>query len=235
MNNPVIAINHHIKDLAAIEPCYGKYGGNATRIYTTGGQVELVTYRLLTVLKQIIRHFGYDLTTLRRNYCAYFACGQSVPLPLCHSLVLVPIKMRLPHTGDDGATGYINLQAVDKIAEPAQVEENGSEKCRIYLKGGQAVPSYISHKTIKQRLARGKQALVYHNLNHSGGLYTPDRQTLVVREGGSVYDDATITVKGDKIIISLNSHGDIVNQTDKSPPERRESEIEKAIGQKDEQ
>ena len=223
MNNPIIATTYHIKDLAAIEPCYGKYGGNATRIYTTNGQVELVTYRLLTVLKQIIRHFGYDLVSLRRNYCAYFACGQSVPLPLCQSLVLVPIKMRLPHTGDDGATGYINLKAVEKIATTDQPAENGGEKCRIYLKGGQAVPSYISQKATEKRIAQGKQALDYHNLKQSGSIYSTEQQAFMVKEHGVGYDDTTITVKGDKIIISLNNHRDIINQNHKPHPEREET------------
>ena len=82
-----------------------------------------------------------------------------MPLPLSVNLVLVPVKTRTPKFEQDGATGYINLCAVDQIT-PHQTETGTSlHSCLVKLKGGRHLPVLYSTQTTKKRLEKGEQAL----------------------------------------------------------------------------
>ncbi len=108
------------------------------------------------ILKGLAAYFGVDLKATRKKYGQFLHCAISVPLPLSGDVILVPVKMRLPRYENDGATGYINLEDVEKVEEK---EDGGErEKCRLYLKGGHSLPVYTSAKIIRQRLHYGRMA-----------------------------------------------------------------------------
>jgi hypothetical protein len=75
------AIKHELNaaDITAIEPCYGKEGGNATRIYTKSGKIYTENRRLKTVLTNLAGGYGYTLANLRNNYAELLGFSQSLP------------------------------------------------------------------------------------------------------------------------------------------------------------
>jgi hypothetical protein len=155
-----------IDQITAIEPCYGASGGNATRIYTASGAVHTDQRRLLTVLKRIAAHYSYTLPALRKTYTELLSGSQSLPLPLTHSLVLVPLKMRAPRFEQDGATGYVNLYAV-KAVTPLATADSSPHRCHLALKGGINLPVCYTEQGVNKRFKIAKQAADYFQFKHS--------------------------------------------------------------------
>ena len=151
-------------------PQYGKdRGGNATRVYEATGEIYEDTRRISTIVKNAARYYSADLDSIRKSYGEKLGCTHNVPLPLGMGMVLVPFKMRKPHTRKDGATGYVNLCAVEDIiaAEPEEKEEG--IRCHLLLKSGLRVPSFCSVKNTADRLRKGRLARErYYFLNVSG-------------------------------------------------------------------
>ncbi len=145
-----------------MEPVYGSAGGNATRIYTRRGETHLDNRRILAVLKCMVGYFDADLDRLRKNYRTHLGCRLAIPLPLTPRLVLVPIKMRSGISGNDGATGYINLIDCEKLTAVDPSAEKDAPKCLVHLKGNHTLPSLYSLKNTEKRLVKGRQAHFYH-------------------------------------------------------------------------
>ncbi len=150
-------------NIAALEPCYGKEGGNATRVYTADGCVYEDSRRTVSVLKAIARYYGADLQALRKNYGAVLGLSQYVPLTLTPKLVLVPLKMRRPAFDQDGAIGYVNVCAVVKAGDDSDDDEEagggGGALCQISLSGGHLIGSHYSLRSTEKRLVGGRLAL----------------------------------------------------------------------------
>ncbi len=156
-----------IHSIAAIEPCYGKEGGNATRIYTNCGKVMDDRRRVRTVVQNVCKYFGCDLILLRKSYGEYLGCSQSVPLPLSLNLVLVPVKMRCPQFEKDGALGFLNLCAVKDVVDLEGESEAG--KCRVLLEGGLSITVFYSKRCVENRLAKGRMALTCFSARQGHG------------------------------------------------------------------
>ena len=122
------------EELAALVPCYDENGGNATLIYSAGGAVEADRRSVKANLRRLARFYQVDLEAARRRYGQYLGRAQGVPLPFSLSLVLVPVKMRVPVGKNDGADGYVNPGAVQGCLEA----DPGEEPVRSFLllKGG---------------------------------------------------------------------------------------------------
>jgi hypothetical protein len=146
---------NNIPAIVALEPCYGKDGGNTTRIYTRQGEIIEDNCRLQTMLGRTVKHYGLDPVELRRIYGSYLGCNQSVPLPLATYLVLVPLKMRCPEVDRDCATGYVNVCAVNSITEAAPAATKNLPKCSLEFEGGSSLPSFFSVKMTEKRLLNG--------------------------------------------------------------------------------
>jgi hypothetical protein len=155
-----------IQTIIALEPCYGREGGNATRIYTRQGDVFEDRRRLSTLLKRFLKTYGYDLTELRNYYGRYLGCGQSVPLPISRNLVLVQLKMRQPLVENDGACGYVSATDVVRINEEVDLANNNPLKCSLHLTGGQRVPCCFTPKYVDKRLMNGRLALDHYRYLH---------------------------------------------------------------------
>jgi hypothetical protein len=154
-----------IYQITAIEPCYGASGGNATRIYTTSGTVHTDQRRLLTILKKIAAYYSYTLPALRKTYTELLSGSQGLPLPLTHSLVLVPLKMRAPRFEQDGATGYVNLYAV-KAVTPLATADSSPHRCHLVLKGGINLPVCYTEQGVTKRFKIAKQAANFYRFKH---------------------------------------------------------------------
>jgi hypothetical protein len=154
---------HYVTDIAALEPCYGKEGGNATRVYTADGCVYEDKRRTVSVLKAIARYYGADLQALRKNYGTVLGLSQYVPLALTPKLVLVPLKMRKPAFEQDGAIGYVNVCAVVKAGayngDDKSACGDGGALCQISLSGGNQIGSHYSQRSTEKRLVSGRLAL----------------------------------------------------------------------------
>lgn len=180
-----------IQSIIALEPCYGPKGGNTTRIYTRQGEVIEDNRRLKTILNRFLKYYGYDLVELRKNYKNYLGCGQCVPLPVSHYLVLVPLKMRQPLVENDGASGYVSVADVLKICEEDSLDTDQRIKCRIHLNGGLSMPCCFTRQVIEKRLNQGRLALDRYRLLHNqAGIHR--QQPLViaeqVRNGPDLYE-----------------------------------------------
>ncbi len=149
---------HFVGSIAAMEPCYGKNGGNATRVYTRQGEVYLVERRLKTVLKNLACYYGADTASLRKNYGGAFNSSYDTPLALSQDLVLVPLKTRQPLTKKDGATAYVNACSVKKVLP---LDED-KFKCHMELEGSGELRSMFTVATVEERLNRGRLAKKYY-------------------------------------------------------------------------
>ncbi len=147
-----------VGSIAALEPCYGKDGENATRVYTRQGEVYLVERRLKTVLKNLACYYGADTAALRKNYGEAFNTSHDTPLALSQDLILVPQKMCQSLTEKDGATGYVNVCAVKQVL----AVEDGSFKSSLKLEGGKKLPLLFTAGAVEKRLKMGRLAKKYY-------------------------------------------------------------------------
>ncbi len=148
-----------VKDrLAALIPCYDRQGGNATLIYTTGGEIIPDRRTVKWNLRRLARLYSVDLQAIRQNYGSYLGCRQGVPLPFSAGLVLVPLKIRSPVGKNDGCYGYINVPAVDSICPDGDCRG----RCVIALAGGYSLTCLYTCRTVQNKIRLAKIALDYY-------------------------------------------------------------------------
>ncbi len=135
-------------------------------IYLRNGAVIDDNRKADTILKNVARCYGADLSALRRNYGKKFGSCHNVPLPFGMSMVMVPVKTRKPLTQKDGATAYINLCAVKNLTTPENGEEGGPVKCYLLLEGDHKLPSLHSIKNTENRLNKGHCVSEHYYLLH---------------------------------------------------------------------
>ena len=179
MNN----LEANIANIVALEPCYAEDGGNTTRIYLASGEVIIDKRRIRTVLKQIAYHYNADVAYLRQKYGKIVNCSLTVPLPLSLHLVLVPIKMRLPKFEQDGAIGYINACAVQKIETISQPAGKTGPRCLVCLTGGFKLTCYISLSKMEERLSKSDHALTHFKTLHR--IIKPVGKALVMEQASA--------------------------------------------------
>ena len=170
-----------IPTIAAIEPCYGKDGGNATRVYTISGDCFSDRRRLKSVLEAILRFYGTTLPLVRKKYGDAVARKHNVPLPLSRDLVLFQFKARSPQFIHDGASGYINLCALEDITSPGPAEKEQGAGSLVRLTGGHLIQSCYSLKTMQQRKSDANTALLHWEKLHGSYNQYPS----LARESGS--------------------------------------------------
>lgn len=173
-----------IPTIAAIEPCYGEGGGNATRVYTMGGDCFTDRRRLKSLLEAVLRHYGTTLPIVRDKYGKLLSRKHYVPLPLGRNMVLFQYKARSPQFLHDGASGFINLFALQDIAIPCPAEKKQGVNSLVHLSGGHQLSSFLSLKTMQERKTDANTALLYYEKVH--GAYSQD--PVMVRESGLIDD-----------------------------------------------
>jgi len=149
-------------NIVAMLPGYGKEsGGNISSIFLDCGQVQEDQRSLKSCLRNIARHYSVDLPALRCSIGELLDLSNNAPLPFHRHLVFIPIKVRKPLTRSDGATGYVNLSAIERIL-PAKKDNPEEISCYLQLAGGHLVPSLHSVFTVKRKIRQGQRALKYH-------------------------------------------------------------------------
>ncbi len=187
--------------IAALVPFYDEGGGNATRIYTVSGEVIEDSRTLRWVIKKIARVFAADLEALRHNYGSYLSLSQGVPLPFSDKLVMVPLKLRRVISENDGAGGYINMCAVEKVEDYIDDE---IYKSRIHLTGDRVIPCIFARKTVERRLRSGEHARERYLYNNQRGCYASG--SLVKENGGIEEIPAELLMAMGKLFLkSLNT------------------------------
>ena len=156
--------------IAALVPFYDEAGGNATRIFTTTGEVIEDRRTLRWIIRKLARIYAIDLEALRQNYGKHLYLSQGVPLPFSKRLVFVPLKFRRVIGENDGAGGYVNICAVEKVEDYS--DGDASYKSRIYLSGNQVIPCLFTRKTVERRLRSGDHAYERYISNNKSGYYT---------------------------------------------------------------
>jgi len=108
-----------LDELSAIEPVYHQNYGDACYLHLRSGARVLDKRSIRGVKQALVRLKALDQISLRR------LCGEeldrqlNLPLPLSKNLILVPLKMRQPVTGNDCAYGLVNLVSVRKVVSGA--------------------------------------------------------------------------------------------------------------------
>ena len=92
--------------LAAILPVYKN--GNVTKLITYDGKERIDVRTCRTVLKNIARIYGADLTALRKMYGRPLNKSYSIPIPFSLDMVLMPIKVRKKPLGNNWMSGPIS-------------------------------------------------------------------------------------------------------------------------------
>lgn len=135
--------------LAAILPVYKN--GNVTKLITYDGKERIDVRTCRTVLKNIARIYGADLTALRKMYGRPLNKSYSIPIPFSLDMVLMPIKVRKKPLGNnDGTLGYINYNHIETLKN----RENGN--CQILLKNGLFINTEVKKSTVKEHMKNAR-------------------------------------------------------------------------------
>ncbi|MFY9115321.1 MAG: hypothetical protein WAO23_08805 [Dethiobacteria bacterium] len=172
-------VENYRERIAALVPFYDEEGGNATRIHTLDGVTFTDRRTTRWIIRKLARIFAVDLEALRHNYGQYLGISQGVPLPINKDLVMVPLKLRRIIGKNDGAGGYVNICAVQKVEEYTDLD---GFKSRIHLVGGQFISCIFNPKTVERRLCSGEIARERYIGNHEG-VGIPFMNSFAVREG----------------------------------------------------
>ncbi|NLZ27441.1 MAG: hypothetical protein GX887_00570 [Firmicutes bacterium] len=161
-------IGKYRERIAAVVPYYDEEGGNATRVYTIDGSTFADRRTTRWVIRRMARAFAVDLEALRQDYGQYLGISQGVPLPISEDLVMVPLKLRQVIGRNDGAGGYVNICAVQKVEKyPGE----GIFKSRIHLTGGKCLPCVFNCKTVERRFCTGEIARERYIRNHGSAAF----------------------------------------------------------------
>ena len=140
--------------LGALVPYYDQQGGNATLIFTAGGELFNDHRTIKWNLRCLARLYSVDLEAIRRNLREFFHYAQGLPLPLSPSLVLVPLKTRAALGKNDGCHSYVNPAVIVSLAAGS-----GENRSSILLPGDHLLPCRYTLRTVQKRLRDGAIAL----------------------------------------------------------------------------
>ncbi|NLI70871.1 MAG: hypothetical protein GX364_08425 [Firmicutes bacterium] len=174
-------IEKYRERIAAIVPYYDEEGGNATRIYTIDGENFADRRTTRWVIRRMARVFSIDLEALRKDYGQYLGISQGVPLPISEDLVMVPLKLRQVIGKNDGAGGYVNICAVQKVEE---YPDKGVFKSRIHLTGGNYLPCVFNCRTVERRFCSGEIARERYIRNHGRASFLLKENISGQQDGG---------------------------------------------------
>ena len=178
------------REIVGFYPVYSSDGGNNTLILLHDGQQYTDKRKTKTVLQAIARIFAADLTALRQRYRGYLGRKGLVPLPLHKDLILLPIRVRRVQYKDHGATGYLVLRQIVRVAPDEAASQNGTLS-RITLKGGVSIKCMEKPATVRKRLTEGAQVREEYERFCSGRTFLPGsefvRDPLIAEEGTVIY------------------------------------------------
>jgi hypothetical protein len=135
--------------LAAFLPVYED--GNVTRVFTGNGEQILVRRTCKTVLRNLARFYGVDLSAVREYYGSSINKKQGVPIPMTANLLLIPVKVRKNPLGEnDGTLGYVNFGEIKEVAD------GEAGKCHITFKCGKDLLVLVSQATMREYMKNAR-------------------------------------------------------------------------------
>ncbi|AOT70036.1 hypothetical protein [Geosporobacter ferrireducens] len=135
--------------ICCLIPIYQQNTGNATKLITDQGTCFIDKRMIKTVLKLLCKHYTIHMESCREKYGTIIHRQLGVPLPIHSRLLLIPLKMRKPMFGKDGAYGYVNLYGIESLEE-----QNGYTV--ICLQSGIKVPSLHKLQTVRRQINQAK-------------------------------------------------------------------------------
>src|SRR5699024_10867338 len=110
----------------------------------------------------LAKYFLIDLKESRKYYGTLLNTKNLVPIPLNKDYIFIPLKTRKPFYKNDGATGYININSIDKI-------ERHKTETLIYLKNNHKILCLSSFETVNKHIQNGRvvEKLMKNNDGHS--------------------------------------------------------------------
>lgn len=156
-------VEDFLEGLAAIEPVYHQDWGDACYVHLGSGKAILDKRSIRGVKHALVKIKALNQVYLRRLCGEELGRQLNLPIPLSAGLVLVPLKMRQPVTGNDSAYGLINLPAVRKVVSAA---DGGS---MIILDSGHCLKVLASRETSLTHLGEGT-LMRWHFINNVWGI-----------------------------------------------------------------
>jgi len=141
-----------MKNILAMIPAYVNGEGNCTLIYIEDGNSEIVKYSIRTVIRKFCAHYRLDLKASNRQFKEKFNINCGIPIPISKDKIYIQVKVRAPIGKDDGAMGFIRLDAIKGIC-------GTKGEATILLKNGVEIKSLCSQKTIKKNINIGELAM----------------------------------------------------------------------------
>lgn len=135
--------------ISCLVPVYQPGDGNATKLITDQGICYIDKRAIKTVVRLLCKHYTIHLESCREKYGTMIHRQLGVPLPIHTQLLLIPVKMRKPMFGKDGAYGYVNLYSIKNLEEK---EGYGW----ISLHSDIKVPSLHRMQTLRQQVNQAK-------------------------------------------------------------------------------
>lgn len=137
------------EELMAFIPIYLTDKGDCTLLYTSEGGKTYIDKGLRTVLRSLAKYFLADLKEIRKYYGELLNTKNLVPMPFNECNIFVPMKARKPLGKNDVATGYININSIDRI-------EAQGKNTLIYLMNDHEITCLSSLGTVNKHIQNGR-------------------------------------------------------------------------------
>lgn len=158
------------ESIAALLPEYTG-AGDHTLLYTAAGDKIATAQRPATFIRRLARTWAVDLTALKKQTALTTQRAILQPLPICPTLTLVPVKVRLPRIPGDTSIGYINVHCVTGLNACQPTNRPADPKTLICLQGGTAVSCLWTSATIQKALQQARLLTRYaQTAKHLGSL-----------------------------------------------------------------
>lgn len=180
--------------IAALVPEYTDTGDH-TLLYTAAGDKIATAQRTATFIRKLARTWAVDLAALKKQTALTTQRAILQPLPICPSLTLVPVKVRLPRIPGDTSIGYVNVHCVTGFDACQSANSPAAPKTLICLQGGSAISCLWATTTVQKALQQARlltrytqTARPFRSLKESTVAYDPDLEPIAQKLVEVFYD-----------------------------------------------
>lgn len=138
-------------EVIGIRPVYND-NGNVTEIIAASGKVLVDCRKLESVLKALLRSYGFELQVQRKLVRGWLGRETLLPFYLPSRRVFIPVKMRKA-IARDSVYGYFDINGLDGL------EAAGDNKWWLHLKNGVKLEMFCSRSTYIQSEDTGRHLL----------------------------------------------------------------------------
>ncbi len=137
------------KEIAAIIPASHAEGGEATLLIKVNGEKYLDRRSTGWIIKRLAQLYNIDLHAVKKNYGPLLGRKRYIPVPLCTTLIYLPLTLKTDTFPLDRKLGYISLE---------QIEGTKKETCSniLVLKNGLELSCFNTMTAIQARLRESR-------------------------------------------------------------------------------